>query len=47
MHLSRVNEHSTLHSTESIGNFGAKNWYVFRTFFKDLKALSTFKNQIK
>ena len=47
MHLSRVNVHSTQCGTESIGNLGAKIWNLVSVHLKDLKALSTFKNQIK
>ena len=54
MHLSRVNVHSTQYGTESIGNLGAKIWKkscfcknLVPVHMKDLKALSTFKNQIK
>ena len=47
MYLSRVNVHSTQHSTESIGYLGAKIWDLVPVHMKDLKALSTFKNQIK
>ena len=47
MHLSRVNVHSTQYGTESIGNLGAKIWNLVPVHMKDLKALSTFKNQIK
>ena len=47
MHLSRVNMHSTQYGTESIGNLGAKIWNLVPVHMKDLKALSTFKNQIK
>ena len=47
MHLSRVNVHSTQYGTESIGNLGAKIWNLVPAHMKDLKTLSTFKNQIK
>ena len=47
MYLSRINVHSTLYGTESIGNLGAKTWNLVPLPTKDLKALSTFKNQIK
>ena len=47
MHLSRVNVHSTQYCTESIGNLGAKIWNLVPVHVKDLKALSSFKNQIK
>ena len=47
MHLSRVNVHSTQYGTESIGNLGAKIWNLVPVHMKDLKALSTFNNQIK
>ena len=47
MHLSRVNVHSTQYSSEPIGNLGAKIWNLVPVHIKDLKALSTFKNQIK
>ena len=47
MHLSRVNVPSTHYGTESIGNLGAKIWSLVPVHTKDLKALSTFKNQIK
>ena len=39
--------HSTQYSTESIGNFEAKIWNLVLAHMKDLKALSTFKSQIK
>ena len=47
MNLSRVNVHSTQYDTESIGNLGLKIWNHVPVHMKDLKALSTFKNQIK
>ena len=47
MHLSRVNVHSTQCGTESIGYLGAKIWDLVPVHMKDLKTLSTFKNQIK
>ena len=47
MHLSRVNVHSAQYGTESIVNLGAKIWNLVPVHKKDLKALSTFKNQIK
>ena len=47
MHLSRVNVHSTQHGTESFSNLGAKIWNLVPVHMKDLKALSTFKNQKK
>ena len=47
MHLSRVNVHSTQYCTESIGNLGAKIQNLVPVHVKDLKALSTFRNQIK
>ena len=47
MHLSRVNMHSTQYDTESIGYLGAKIWDFGPVHMKDLKTLSTFKNQIK
>ena len=47
MHLSRINMLSTQYDTESIGNFGAKTWILVPVHMKDLKALSTLKNQIK
>ena len=47
MHLSRVNLHSTQYSTEFIDNLGAKIWNLVPVHMKDLKALGTFKNQIK
>ena len=46
-HLSRVNAHSTQHDTESTDNLGAKIRNPVPVQMKDLKALSTFKNQIK
>ena len=46
-HLSRVNVHSTQYGMESIGNHGAKIWNLVPAHMKDLKTLSTFKNQIK
>ena len=47
MHRSRVNVHSTQHGKESVGNLGAKIWNLVPVHMKDLKALSTFKNQKK
>ena len=47
MYLCRVNVHSTQYGTESIGNLGAKIWNLAPVHMKDLKALSTLKNQIK
>ena len=47
IHLIRVNIHSTQYCTESIGNLGAKIWNLAPVHTKDLKSLSTFKNQIK
>ena len=47
MHLSRVNVHSTHYGTEFIANIGAKIWNLVPAHMQDLKALSTFKNQIK
>ena len=47
MPLSKVNLHSTQYGTKSIGNLGAKIWNLGPVHMKDLKALSTFKNQIK
>ena len=47
MHLSGVNVHSTQYGTESIGYLGAKIWDLVPVHMKDLKTLSTFKNQIK
>ena len=46
-HLSRVNVHSTQYTTESTGNLGAKVSNLVPVHMKDLKAVSTFKNQIK
>ena len=46
-HISRVNVDSTPYGMESIGNLGAKVWNLVPVHMKDLKALSTFKNQIK
>ena len=46
-HLNRVNVHSTKYGLESIGNLGAKIWNLVPAHIKDLKALNTFKNQIK
>ena len=46
-HLSRVNMHCTQYSTESIGNLKAKIWSLVPAHMKDLKNLSTFKNEIK
>ena len=39
--------HSTQYSTVSIGNLGAKIWNLVPACMKDLKALITFKIQIK
>ena len=47
MHLSSVKVHWTQYGMESIGNLGAKVWNFVPVYMKDLKALSTFKNQIK
>ena len=47
MYLSRVNVHSTQYGTASIGYLGPKIWDLVQVHMKDLKALSTFKNQIK
>ena len=47
MHLSRVNVHSTQYGTESIGYLGAKIWDLVPVHMKNLKTVSTFKNQIK
>ena len=47
IHLIRVNIHSTQYGTESIGNLAAKIWNLAPVHAKDLKSLSTFKNQIK
>ena len=47
MHLSRVNVHSTQCSTKFIGYLRTKIWDHVPVHIKDLKALSTFKNQIK
>ena len=47
MHLSRVNVHSTQYGTESIGNLEAEIWNLVPVLMKNLKALSTFKNQTK
>ena len=47
MHLSRVNVHSTQYDTESVDYLGAKIWDLVPVHMKDLKTLSTFKNQIK
>ena len=47
MHLGRVNMHFTQYGTKSIGNLGEKTWTLVPVHMKDLKALSTFKNQIK
>ena len=46
-HFSRVNGHSTQYGTESFGNLGAKICNLVPAHIKDLKTLSTFKNQIK
>ena len=47
MHLSRVNVHFTQYDAESIGNLGLQIWNHVPVHMKDLKALTTFKNQIK
>ena len=47
MHLSRVNMHYTRYGTKYIGNLGAKILNLVPVHMKDLKSLSTFKNQIK
>ena len=47
MYLSRVNVHSTQYDMESISNLGAKIWNLAPVHIKDLKLISTFKNQIK
>ena len=47
MYLSRVNVHSTQYDMESISNLGAKIWNLAPVHMKDLKLISTFKNQIK
>ena len=47
MYLSRVNVHSTQYDMESISNLGAKIWILAPVHMKDLKLISTFKNQIK
>ena len=47
MYLSRVNVHSTQYDMESTGNLGAKIWNLAPVHMKDLKIISTFKNQIK
>ena len=47
MHLSRINVHSTQYGTESVGNLEAKSCNLVPVHMKDLKALTTFKNQIK
>ena len=47
MQLIRVNVHSTQYGTESIGYLRAKIWDLVPVHMKDLKTLSTFKNQIK
>ena len=47
MDLSRVNVHSTQYGAESIGYLGVKIWDFAPVHMRDLKALSTFKNQIK
>ena len=39
--------HSTQNGRESISNLGAINWNLVAVHMKDLKSLSTFKNQIK
>ena len=39
--------HSIQYGQESIGNLGVKIWNLVPVNMKDLKALSTFKNQIK
>ena len=45
-HFGRVNVHSTQCSKEAISNLGVKIWNLVPVHMKDLKALSTFKNQI-
>ena len=47
MHLSMVKKHSTQYDMESNGNLAAQTWNLVPVHVKDLKALSTFKNQIK
>ena len=47
MHLSRVNVHSAQYGRDSIGYLGTKIWDPVPVHMKDLKSLSTFKNQIK
>ena len=47
MYLSRVNVHSTQYDMESTSNLGAKIWNLAPVHMKDLKLISTFKNQIK
>ena len=42
-----VDVHSTQCGMESIGNLRAKMWNLAPVDMKDLKALSTLKNQIK
>ena len=39
--------HSKQNGRESISNPGAINWNLVAVHMKDLKSLSTFKNQIK
>ena len=43
MNINQVNMHSTQYGTESRG----KNWNLVPAHMKDLKALTTFDNQIK
>ena len=45
-HFGRVNVHSTQYGKEAISNLGIKIWNLVPVHMKDLKALSTFKNQI-
>ena len=47
MQLIKVKVHSTQYGTESIGYLRAKIWDLLPVHMKDLKTLSTFKNQIK
>ena len=47
MHLGRVNVHSAQYGTEYISNLRAKILNLVPVHMKDVKALSTFKNQIK
>ena len=46
-HFSSVNVHSTQYGKDSIDNLGGKNWNLVPVHMKGLKALSTFKNQIR